>query len=498
MDPHEKYERDLLWLMQCIKLEQFYAVDGKPIDFLLAKKTEGEKSELPNEDGQRKMLYKLQELKVLKLQPNSDPFMGAGSFNEPTRFLLTLEQDTFDGLYRSLETKYPDTNVEQKSPIMEPATYEQPVLKDKALEWIAEDLSTRNSHATLTEFLKELEIPAGAEQDGSKKVRALSVLRHLARSDKDKLFHLIEEAIHPLSFGTDEQKAKEMMDQYNNYLKYDGYQIILSNGSGPKVITVNADGGSIKTNGHLRSEQNKEKISLLRKAYQVLMGIVEVFCLDPANPDTQLNKFYLNTTKAIWDTIDELRLYGQFSTFKKPFSNLYAAEKEYGGMVSWDLIRPEMSAMFGQIETIYQEQDGSDILAEPDQQKQFNEIMLYLSELKEKARSKRDANKAEIPLVLYFSDDYGLYLDKGKKKPNYAITGKRAKLIQLLKNNKLSGQELCQLLDYTDQLLSKEVNEINNTFKDKLSQKHDLIIHLDTGGYALNKEQYQFMLEKQT
>ena len=125
--------------------------------------------------------------------------------------------------------------------------------------------------------------------------------------------------------------------------------IISTNGSSPKIVATVGDGSSSGVSNYLNTDQNREKISLLRKAYQVLMGIVEVFCLEPSNPDTQLNKFYLNTNKVVWDTIDELRLYVQFSTFKKPFSNLFAAEKECGGKVNWDSIRPEMSAMFGQI-----------------------------------------------------------------------------------------------------------------------------------------------------
>ncbi len=43
-----------------------------------------------------------------------------------------------------------------------------------------------------------------------------------------------------------------------------------------------------------------------------------------------------------------------------------------------------MNAMYGDIEELYREVNGSDILAEPDKQKKLNEIQLHLSTLKKK------------------------------------------------------------------------------------------------------------------
>lgn len=55
-----------------------------------------------------------------------------------------------------------------------------------------------------------------------------------------------------------------------------------------------------------------------------------------------------------------------------------------------------MSARFGEIETLYLRVNASDILAEPDKQKQLNDVMLYLSELKEKTKEvERESNVKE-------------------------------------------------------------------------------------------------------
>lgn len=518
MNPQEQYERNLWWLIQQIKLEQLFGVDGKPIDFSLKVWTDKKKpNEYPSVDSQRKMLHKLQQLKVLKLQPSSIDPLDFPILGEPNRYALTINQAVFDDLYQTFETKFGFETTEEEKP--EPVrTYAQPVIKDAALELMADDLSTHNSHATLTDFFKELEIPAGIEQEGSKKVRALSVMKVLALTDKDKLFHLIEEAVHPLRFGANDELAKTMVEKYNNFIKYDGWQIVLlpENGFVPKIIpagTIN----QVIHDGEKGIPQDPDKISLLRQAYQVLMNIVEIFCYNPTEPDVKLNRFYTYLDKLIWETIDELRIHNLFYQFRKPFSNLFAAEKECGGKVAWDVFRPEMQAMFGQIESLYQEQNGSDILAEPDTQKQLNDIKLYLSEikgkLKETIKQQKPASKPTIPIEIvnmpqvkqaldlfqgnplkkqiFISDESGVYTNNGSKKLSYPISGKRAQLLKLLKDSKKSGPVLAQNLDQSLQVISKEIENINQAFRSKLEVEDDLISPIDTGGYKLNQEVFE-------
>ena len=111
---------------------------------------------------------------------------------------------------------------------------------------------------------------------------------------------------------------------------------------------------------------------------------------------------------------------------------------------------------------------------------------------KEDLKENNDHKSKAIKKKVFISTDYGIYLNKNTKKPSYPIKGKkRPKIITNLKDGKKDANILCEILNYkTISQLSKEINEINVNFKKKLKLKHDLIIHLETGGYGFNKTKY--------
>lgn len=97
-------------------------------------------------------------------------------------------------------------------------------------------------------------------------------------------------------------------------------------------------------------------------------------------------------------------------------------------------------------------------------------------------------------ITISVSDSYGIYKNQKTKKPNYSIReSKRLNLIKFLKDKSSSSKKLIDNFKYTDQLLSKEIKEINDNFKKNLNLKKDLIIHLSTGGYQLNYEMYHII-----
>jgi hypothetical protein len=106
-----------------------------------------------------------------------------------------------------------------------------------------------------------------------------------------------------------------------------------------------------------------------------------------------------------------------------PFGNLFAAEKYYqdqGSNLSWEKIRPAMNAMYGDIENLYSDVEGSDILAEPNKQKVLNDVQLYLSELK-KEKKKVDikrSNKVTIPEIRIQGLEKGLEAIANGKRGN--------------------------------------------------------------------------------
>lgn len=154
----------------------------------------------------------------------------------------------------------------------------------------------------------------------------------------------------------------------------------------------------------LRKPENREKISILRKAYQQLTNVVFFFFKNPAHPTPELNENFQYLYNLINATMSELESWQNEKTPLQrndyfpylPFSNLFSAVKIYKEMeknLSWQEIwkqtKSEMLAIYGDIEEIYQEVGGSDVLAKSDRQEKLDEIQLFISALK----NDRDAKK---------------------------------------------------------------------------------------------------------
>lgn len=109
-----------------------------------------------------------------------------------------------------------------------------------------------------------------------------------------------------------------------------------------------------------------------------------------------------------------------------------------------------------------------------------------------KLRNYYDNNsKDNLKILITISNEEGIYKNN-ELKPNYPAKGKRMKLIFRLKTGKISGNELAKDFYKNDfSILSKEIKSINKNFTSKLNLEYDLILHLDTSGYALNKNNYR-------
>ncbi|MFA6427230.1 MAG: hypothetical protein WCW16_02160 [Candidatus Magasanikbacteria bacterium] len=121
----------------------------------------------------------------------------------------------------------------------------------------------------------------------------------------------------------------------------------------------------------------------------------------------------------------------------------------------------------------------------------------YLKEEKKKVdliNDSFDDNK----LTIHITSDSGIWRIERGKKLQYSIKGNRRKIIDFLSNKKLSGKELSELLlrKKNAEFIGKEISNINKIFLKKMQieksqdKKRKLIISLPTGGYALNKEEY--------
>jgi len=427
MTPEKKFNQEVWWVLQAIKKEQLSTPAGENVKINTVRIANRDADSPPTDDIS-KCLRKLEELGAFKVadkyDPDSyDPYYGANpDWERATEFLLTINQQKFNELYHLYEGGFNHQNSgEQPST----TTKTQSVIKSKTLKLIARDIGNLDIGTNLINFLIDCGVDKELIVYPQTKWRMIyDVLSKLATSNKTKdkeiLFKIVRDAIHPFMHGGDISSAKNLLNKFNNYLSYDNGCITFDREENTyKVyfVPTKKERKKIMTRYHADVEEqekkrfnalcqpkNKEKISLLRKTYQTLIGVVEVFCRNFPRLSQEdiigLNKHYLTLDKSVWNIIDELQLDNTFDAYKKyprPFSNLFSAEKELNGKISWDVIRREMSARFGEIETLYQKVNASDILAEPDKQKQLNDVTLYLSELKEKTRKSKKDNEVKKP-----------------------------------------------------------------------------------------------------
>lgn len=279
----------------------------------------------------------------------------------------------------------------------------KPAIREKALELIAKKIGDIDSEDNLIKFLRSCGVDEELIIPDTKWRMVFNVMTYLASSDKtsdkDALGKIIGGATHPLMHEGNEGSASVLRKQFDEYLKYDNMGIAYDEKDGSYEALRNAndeeqmDAANEELNPYeeysekqllfLSRPENKEKISLLRKSYQSLINVVFAFCENPARPTVELNQdfqslFYL-INKIVDDLelskVDSLPLSRNAHFFILPFYNLFSAEivcQEQDEELSWQRIRPEMYAMYGDIEDLYREVNGSDTIAEPEIQKKLD------------------------------------------------------------------------------------------------------------------------------
>ncbi|MCX6155337.1 MAG: hypothetical protein NT007_14380 [Candidatus Kapabacteria bacterium] len=307
----------------------------------------------------------------------------------------------------------------------------QLTLKPKCLELIAKEIGSLDSEINLQKFLIGCGVDKELIEDKPNKWRMVyDVMLRLSTSEnkpKDALtlFEFICKAVHPFVDKRDEARAEKLLRKFNSILKFDCASIyfdeqekvykikfevdMLPNAEQEKVneeTSPHYESLSKKNLQFLCRPENKEKISLLRKMYILLMDVVSIFCENPSEPTTELNNAYQYLDGQVWGIINSLKLkcssLDNFSRYPSPFVNLFSAEKffqEQGKELCWQKIRPGMHAMYGEIENLHQVVNGSDILSEPDEQEKLNEIELTLSECKEELEEHKKQDALPKPIL---------------------------------------------------------------------------------------------------
>jgi len=128
----------------------------------------------------------------------------------------------------------------------------------------------------------------------------------------------------------------------------------------------------------------------------------------------------------------------------------------------------------------------------------LDELATTRTKIKKSIKEEKPISKKEVPankIKIYLDDNKGIYqVDKPDLSYPLKKISKRYKLIQcLISKDSISIYELSETIHQTKELTMKEISSINKLFRQKLSIPHDLIVHIATGGYSLNK--YTFDIE---
>lgn len=299
---------------------------------------------------------------------------------------------------------------------------ETPHIREKTLELIARDMGEFETGTGLINFLQK----CGVEKEliiypNTKWRMIYDILFYLSYSDRkndwELLSSIICESIHPLMHNGDWEKSKQLCEKFNHYLIYDRLEINYSTKERKYKISyepteeeedkINEElyeewsSGIKEMLEFLKKPESKERITIIRKAYQVLINIAETFCLNPSKPTAELNDAYIKIKELIRRNALELKLIGEMEcpeyyihNLYFPFTNLFGAEAEYKNRnakrIDWDEIRPELNRTFGVIDDIFRDVNGSDILSEPDIQKTLNDVSMLVSETKKKNESLKE------------------------------------------------------------------------------------------------------------
>ncbi len=125
MTPEEKFNQEIWWILQEIKRDNYLTPKGQKIEFSLRSlpKTRSVRRRdvdygFPQEEVQRKLLFKLQEWKALEVQPIDNVLRGGDIFN-PRIYDLIIKQPKFDELYKKYElANSPKGTEQQVKPIL--------------------------------------------------------------------------------------------------------------------------------------------------------------------------------------------------------------------------------------------------------------------------------------------------------------------------------------------------------------------------------------------
>lgn len=137
MTPEEKFNQDVWWILREIRNDEFLTPKGKRVEFCIrvqpktSNKSKQLTPQLPSEDTQRKLLYKLQEWQAITDLEAVDNILRGSSIFDPRIYQFSINQKKFTEIYRKYENNIGYEEAKTETPVV--VLKNPPLIKSKSL-----------------------------------------------------------------------------------------------------------------------------------------------------------------------------------------------------------------------------------------------------------------------------------------------------------------------------------------------------------------------------
>jgi hypothetical protein len=212
-------------------------------------------------------------------------------------------------------------------------------IKREALELVCKDIGERFTFDKIVRFCTDLGVPETMFIHDTKWRALFYVLSYYTTSSsyEDYLLGLkiVQETLHPLMFGGDDEKAKETREKYKKWLKYnrididDAGKVYVGPTDEEEELGVDewmsVDGKTVEPKAYLIFPN---RIAELWVLWSQAIVLVQAYQSNPSLDRRILEKLYLELIGKAEDLIEKGEVGKLTETYKRPFTSLATAEIE--------------------------------------------------------------------------------------------------------------------------------------------------------------------------
>jgi hypothetical protein len=212
-------------------------------------------------------------------------------------------------------------------------------IKKQALELISKEIGERFTFNKIVDIFTDLGVPESMFVQDTKWRAVFYVLSYYTSSKSGKVYlkglKIIQELLHPLMFGGNEEQAKETRKKYKEWLKYDGIDVdedgklYLAPTEEQSEVGIDdwmsVDGKIIEPKAYLISQAHIAELWVLMS--QVIL-LVQTYQSNGSADKKELEKLYLEVIGRIEHLIENGEVGNLKDTYQRPFTSLSTAEVE--------------------------------------------------------------------------------------------------------------------------------------------------------------------------